>query len=228
MHRRPWAVAVILTVAACGGSSPPPRPTVTNVAAPAATPAVPADLTIATALVWRHGAQDTPVWASAEITGVFGFEREPTVGEHATVLPLDGGPPLSLAVTSATKRDEPSDVPTWWEVELEPTTAPSILDAPAQGGRAGDYPFDAIVLYPAVPDAHLVARELVHQLPPDTVRETVTAAIDLDGDGAADALTASFCCSDRTRPAASCDYSCGETFRGRDGAWVIVHTSMPL
>jgi hypothetical protein len=163
----------------------------------------------------------------AEITNVFGFEHEPVVGQPATVLPLDGGPALSLAVTTTKKRDDVPEIATWWEVELEPTTAPWILDAPAQAGRAGEFPFDAIVLYPAVPGATLVSPDTVQELPPDVLRPTITAAIDLDADGSADALTASYCCGDG-KPAVSCDYVCGATFRHRDGAWVTVHTSMPL
>jgi hypothetical protein len=213
--------------AACGGSQPAP-PAIGGAAPEVARDPLPRELTVATAVVWRQRAAGSLAWGRAEITNVFGFHRAPAVGDRTTVLPLDGGPPLDLAVTRTTKRDEIAEVAVWWEVDLEPTTAPWILTAQPQAGRAEEYPFDAIVIHPAVPGAHLVAPSAQRELPPGASLQTVTAAIDLDDDATADAFVCSYCCGDPSKPGSSCEYVCGTTYRRLDGAWLTIDESMPL
>jgi hypothetical protein len=119
--------------------------------------------------------------------------------------------------------------PDTFDFELEPVRAPELFRIEPRAGRAGEFPFDVCVIYPA----SRAARSLpVRQLRPSTlprgfVPEVVAAAVDLNGDGRPEVVITKFCCGDERRPSATCDLTCSKTFRRARGVWRLIDKSNP-
>jgi hypothetical protein len=155
-----------------------------------------------------------PPWTNVTLQNVFGFDREPSVGDKVTVVAPDGAPNLELAITRVKMRDE-EDL--WWEVELEPIKEKHFAEA----YRPRDRYFEVVVLYPPVPGARSISPNKLssRDLPPDVKRKEIKEAIDLDGDGRSDAILVEYCCQTSERPSGACDLHCGKTFVRNKGVW---------
>lgn len=173
-----------------------------------------------------------PPYTSAEIP--LALEHSAKVGEKVTVIPLQVDFELfELEIKNVQKITETGcdgDKPkTFWKVEFEKITRPNLLTAEPVKNRSGEFPFNVFVIYPAVKFARkLESGELKKEMIPKNVfLKTVTAAIDLTGDGKPDLLEASFCCSKEDETADECDYTCGRTFKKTKGVWKQIKYSQP-
>lgn len=112
----------------------------------------------------------------------------------------------------------------WWN---------GIASLPRPVRRYHVYPedvfYDAVVIYPAVSFAVLLSPETLTDavLPKGVYRSTVTAAIDLTGDGQPDLLIAEYCCGDPTTPKDRCDCTHEDFWQKRNGIWVLVRHLIP-
>jgi hypothetical protein len=163
--------------------------------------------------------QSRAPWTRAEIINTDGFDRQPAVGQKVTIVGPLGLPNLELAITAVDKQ-EIDPYPVRWLVELDEMYDPAYLSAPTPAGLDGADPFGVIVLWPPVPGARWLPpdRSPVRDLPSQVTRGTVTHAVDLDGDGHADAVITSFCCLTRARPDVACEETCSETWMRKNGS----------
>jgi hypothetical protein len=97
-------------------------------------------------------------------------------------------------------------------------------------GASNEYPFEAVVIYPAAPSARLLSRQAIGRDVPGEGGLTpavLWSAVDVDGDGRADAEIFRFCCEKPTRPTrrggpSPCESDCEKTFvRGAGDAWTL-------
>lgn len=200
---------------------------------------VPPVQTIAEGMVWRqspntdgHGINQTP-WKEITIANIFGFKKRPVIGDPVTVITLDSDiPAMSVGILRAQQptkdpcTERPAD---YWEVELEPLKVQKFFEAPSPSNRSAAYPFDVVIIYPAVKAARQIRKnELKPQmLPKGAFIDTVKAAIDLNNDGKPDVVILEYCCSDTRKPAEGCDYTCSKTFKKVKNTWKLIDTSAP-
>ena len=189
-------------------------------------------------MVWRRSDNKDedgnflPPWKEVEITNVYGFNKKPVVGENVTVIPLDVDiNPLELRIVKAEKKENPCDeqLPALWEVELEHINQKVFFNIPPRPKRAEQYPFDVIVIYPAIRFANQLRRASLskNMLPNGVAINTVKAAIDLTDDGKPDVLVVDYCCGNPRKSAENCDYTCGKTFKKIGNTWKVIDTSAP-
>lgn len=161
-----------------------------------------------------------------------GFERKVTAGETVTIIALGSGiSALDLRIIKAELKANPCDesLPGLWEAELEAVTEKKFIGVPAPGNRRAEYPFDVVILYPAVKfSRQLKTEELkVATLPKGIYLNTIKAAIDLDDDRAPDIVIVSYCCNDKKKTPGECDLTCGKTFKKVRTLWKLVDTAAP-
>lgn len=171
---------------------------------------------------------DQPPYKFVEIVnGSFGVEAK--TSEKVTVIPLGTDfKSFEIKITKVSKADfidcnaEPPG--TVWDVEFEKVTRKEFLEAKTPRNRNPEVPFDVFVIYPSVKFARsLKASELTKSmLPKGVYKNTVTAAVDLTGDGKPDLLEASFCCNDSKVSAEKCDYTCGTIYKKIKNRWKAV------
>ena len=128
-------------------------------------------------------------WSTATV--FVAMPRAIDKGDRITVIPVRSGiPSVDSTVTSSKAQPRETDLtPATWLVEAD-TTEGLFLSAPPDKGAADDTPFEAVVVYPAHPGARLLSRQAVRtDLPkaPGASARTLWTAIDIDGDGHADA-----------------------------------------
>ncbi|MCM3871250.1 MAG: hypothetical protein ND895_11235 [Pyrinomonadaceae bacterium] len=193
--------------------------------------------TIGMGMVWRisetkneHGAY-LPPWKEITITNIFGFKRMPVIGDKVTVVLLGSDiSPLDLRITKTEKKEDACNerLPAWWEVQLEPIHLRKLFDIEPMSNRNAEFPFEVVVLYPAVKVARQISKGQLTKgmLPTGVSLNTVKAAIDLTRDLTPDVLVIDYCCED-TRKAEPCDYTCGKTFKKVRNAWKLIDTSAP-
>jgi len=155
-----------------------------------------------------------------EVVQIF-FDREPTIGTAALVIPKPPGDAVVLHVRGATS-DPEAPPPPEWSVELEEATQTSLADLKVLEGaeRRPEYPREAIVIWPAPQGKVKLIAVASETLPASVAIATVKEAVDLDSDDRADLLVVEFCCGDRSRLDEGCEYLCGETWQKIRGAWV--------
>jgi hypothetical protein len=119
-------------------------------------------------------------------------------------------------------------LPRAWEVELEPLTQKQVFDAPSPRERNPAYPFDVVVIYPAVKIAHEMRKDQLNRemLPRGVSINTVKAAIDLNDDRKPDVVVVEYCCLQTQQPP-ECDYTCGKTFKKVKNIWKLFDSYAP-
>ena len=194
--------------------------------------------TIASGTVWRESpVQDAAAtserkWKQITITNIFGFSRRPVVGDSVSVIALGAEmEPLSLRILKAQHKDNACDkrLAGEWEVELESITSSKFFQTTTPGDRSVDYPFDVVILYPAVKTARQLDKKQLARdaLPRGVMTNTIKAAIDLDEDRKPDILVLEYCCLNPKQSTKECDYTCGKTYKKMNNTWRIVRTSAP-
>jgi hypothetical protein len=192
--------------------------------------------TIAGGSVWRvsdtknDNGRYLPPWKEITIP-TLGFKRRPAVGDRVTVIPLDSGiSPLDLRIIKTEKKEDACDerLPAYWEVELEPIKLKKFFDFEPNPDRAAEYPFDVVVIYPAVKVARQISKARLTKgvLPGGVSIDTTKAAIDLTNDGKPDVVVIEYCC-EGTKKIDECDYTCGKTFKKVRNSWKLIDTSTP-
>jgi hypothetical protein len=182
-------------------------------------------------LVWpatvnRTAARKGGAFKAATVEAV--VPRAIKAGERVTVLPLTRGiPPRALVVASAKEQPAAPPFPPTWAVVLDATIKP-LLAARPERGREKHHPFEAVMVYPANPRARLLPPLAVTADLP-AAAATLWAAVDLTGDGNADAAIFRFCCEQPGTPARSTGRSpCGSEcvaiyLRSPGQSWRLAH-----
>jgi hypothetical protein len=81
----------------------------------------------------------------------------------------------------------------YWRLGLSSIQDTSFLNVPPVEEGREKYPFDVVVLYPAITRARIVP-PVAEDLPEEFSLENVQASVDVTGDGRADALILEWCC----------------------------------
>lgn len=193
---------------------------------------VPVVQTIGVGIVWRESADERPPWKQITIANIFGFKKRPVVGQKVTVVTVGSGiPAFDLRIIKAQNRKNPCSerLPPEWEVELEPIKQKIFFDVSSPSDRRAEFPFDVVILYPAVKTAQQIRKPQLklETLPRGVVVDTVKAAIDLNVDRKPDVVEMEYCCEQETKPAKECNYTCSKTFKKVKNVWKLVDTSAP-
>lgn len=176
-----------------------------------------------------------PPWTRVEITNIgFSqkFKSQPRIGERVTVLSLGVElPALELKIAGV---DDAKDECTGaehhlWAVTLEDVTRRDYFDQKPMSDRSLEYPFDALVIYPANPAARVVSRAKLSKemLPRSVTVEMIRAAVDTNADGAPELLLLNFCCDDPKATVSTCELTCGKIYRKTDNVWTLIDTIEP-
>ena len=179
-------------------------------------------------MIWRSSANK-----EITITNISPFKKRPVIGDAVSVVTLDSDiPTLSVRILRAKKQTEDpcTERPVnWWEIELEPLKERNFFEVTAPAERSAEYPFDVVIIYPAVKFARQVGKDQLKlgMLPKGVFVDTVKAAIDLNDDGAPDLVVLEYCCSDRKKPPEACEYTCGKTFKKVRNTWKLIDTFAP-
>lgn len=249
--RSTFLVASLLVLAGCsyqGASSQLPASAVTQVAAERVGFVVPVPLSVLrgfgkgivvrTSGRKRADGTGVPPWLKVSVeTQVIG-PTEPVVGDMVTAIPVDIDiAPIGLQIRGVrlelnpfneeiSRRGTDEKLPDSWRLDLEPVTNRAFFDAKPQGNRVTEYPFDVVVLYPATPAARLLDSRLVARdvLPPNVRPETVSVALDLEGDGSADLLIVETCGGDWSKPGGddNCENTTGFVYERVGASWRII------
>jgi hypothetical protein len=175
--------------------------------------------------LWRQSDNDQPPWDQIDVVSAM-FGVAPNVGETVTILPKDKAlPTIELRITEVIKHDELADEggQTWWEPVLEPITDKAYFELPGS-----QFPGDVVVVYPATPSATLLDLDKLSagDLPAKILIAGVQIAVDVNGDGRADAIELSVCTENPKRT--ECGEATGtEIYRSEDGVWSLVHRFEP-
>ncbi|HEY5937203.1 MAG TPA: hypothetical protein VIU61_21280 [Kofleriaceae bacterium] len=173
----------------------------------------------ARALATTHITGSVAYRSEGTVSFTVNMPREPDRARGATILPIR----VNLArqagqITGVANRiDLVDEVSPLWQVTVTSRDA-RYLAAQAPSGTRDEYPFDAIVILPARPEARLVTPP--DSLPPDLAPRDVSAAIDLDDDDKADVLV-------WVQPIKE-DYDQGGTYARTKTGWKSIYSWMPL
>ncbi len=171
-----------------------------------------------------------PPWTNVEVTNVFGFKIQPRVGIRATFVPVDIDlEPFELKLQKSVIQDGcDKSSPKWWSAEFEGLTDQRVIDIQALPGRNAEYPFDVVVIYPAVSSARQIPKSQLRadMLPPRLKLATVKSAIDVSGDGMPDLVVTEHCCTNDSKTD-DCDLTCGATYKRSGKKWLKLDTSTP-
>lgn len=164
------------------------------------------------------------------------FKHKPSNGERVTVVPRNGLGVAPLQIKSAEIVHIDEDEQPIWNVEFANIENKAYLSQGPEPQRRPEFPFDVCVLYPEVPTAKSVPLSSLHAeaLPKGLFPHNVWAAIDLNEDGAADALFSEFYCKcpeiargPKACDTCDCDYTCTQSFIKKDGAWTLIGETRP-
>lgn len=171
-----------------------------------------------------------PPWTRAEVTNVFGFKIQPRVGIRATFVPIDIDlEPFELKLQKSVVQDGcDKSSPKWWSAEFEELTDQRVIDITSLPGRNAEFPFDVVVIYPAVSAARQIPKPQLKadMLPKGVKLSIVKSAIDVSGDGMPDLVVTEYCCANAAK-SAECDLTCGATYKRSGRSWEKVATSTP-
>ena len=171
-----------------------------------------------------------PPWTSVEVTNVFGFKKQPRDGSRVSFVPVDidfGQFDLKLKRSVIQDGCDKSS-PKWWSAEFEPVTDNRIFDIAPLPERSQEFPFDVVVIYPAVSAARQIPKSEIkpEMLPGGVKLGVVKAAIDVTSDGAPDLVITEYCCASAAKTT-NCDLTCGTTYKRVGNSWKKVDTSQP-
>jgi hypothetical protein len=172
-----------------------------------------------------------PPWTRVSVH--FGFEGErPARGRAITVVPVHpaGLPVLNLKFTKVLhgRGGCEADGHPWWTTEVGIDDS-AFLTAEPDRDHVPERPFDAIVIYPAVPFARLVPRSSIQSLayPEGVPRTAVMTGIDLTGDEQPELLVAWYCCGDPQQSLDRCDFACLDYYQKQNGRWILRDRATP-
>jgi hypothetical protein len=192
-------------------------------------PSYPADLPLVwPATVTRAAPSKKRPWKKATVEAIVPRKLEP--GQLVTVVPLARAAPSARAVATVQPQEGVPGFPTTYLITVDAAAKP-LLEAKAEPGHTDERPFEALVVSPAAPKARLLNPAAVKDLPTGTGASpaTLSAAVDLDADGKADAALFRYCCDQpatapRRTDKSPCSPECQAIYlRGKDGAWQAVH-----
>ena len=171
-----------------------------------------------------------PPWTSVEVTNVFGFKKQPRAGSRVSFVPVDvdfGQFDLKLKRSVIQDGCDKSS-PKWWSAEFEPVTDKRIFDIAPLPERSQEFPFDVVVIYPAVSSARQIPKSEIRpeMLPGGVKLGVVKAAIDVTSDGAPDLVITKYCCASAAKTT-NCDMTCGATYKRSGKKWLKIDTSKP-
>lgn len=170
-----------------------------------------------------------PPWTKVELAAL-AFKTKPAAGASVTVVPLGVKlPPLDLKITKVAREMNQCTAENFWQADLEPITRRDFRDAAPVTGRRPEYPFEVLVIYPAVKTYKLLEAPTLNArtLPRGITPKTVRAALDLDGDAQPELLYVHHCCDAPSKPLAQCDYECSKTYQKTRGVWKLTATHEP-
>jgi hypothetical protein len=184
--------------------------------------------------VWRLSKNEDkygsnlPPWT--EVLVLPYFKTKPVLPSKVTVVPLDVDfDSFNWQIAKSERKESGCDEtkPYAWEVTLQ-LTQKEFFEFVGTPTRGGEFPFDVVVLYPAVEYARqLKKKQLKKQmLPQGTSINVIKAAIDVTNDQKPDILLLEFCCDNATKTT-ECEYQCGKTFTKVNGKWKLINASSP-
>jgi hypothetical protein len=193
-------------------------------------------------LVWRTWVSRTsptrnahglhwPPWTSAKVSTV--VPRPAKVGDAVLVLPLAPLAPVTSKVARVQAQPAIDAGGPTWVIDIDVTNR-AFLEAKSRGERSDEVPFDVVVVFPAIEGARLVPRKTaLADLPraASASASTLKAAVDLTGDGKADAALFEYCGdhpAERFTTDLRCGFRCQATFLRLGGkAWALVADECP-
>lgn len=150
---------------------------------------------------WPGFGDDT--WARATLE--LHFDVQPRAGQEILVIPLRiPVAPFRLPIRNVEPQQfeacDGETIETIYHVETDDLPDPALRTLPALPGRRDEFPFDAAVLYPAVPKAKVVPPGQIRltQVPKGVLLSQITLALDLNGDGSPDLLIVTYDQGDAT------------------------------
>lgn len=191
--------------------------------------------TVTEADVWRISENKDqygsylPPWTEVKVP--FFLEKKPVADSKVTIVPLEVNiDSFNWQIVKSKEKEVGCDdtKPLAWEIELKPFTQREFFDIAPLPSRAQEFPFDVVVLYPAVEFAQQIKKEQLtkQMLPKGTSLNAIKAAIDVTNDQKPDVLLLKYCCHDATK-ATDCDYTCGKLFKKVNGKWKLVDEYQP-
>lgn len=154
---------------------------------------------------------------SGPIVVSYGLYRRPARGAAARLVPIDGGPVIPVAIGKTSRAETDGGLPEW-NATLE--AKGPLGKVPERGQRTG------MLLWPAPEGRLRLVTPKPAELPYGLSPEAVEAAVDIDGDRKADALSLQYCCKDPTR-ADKCEYYCRDYWQRDAGEWRRCQSSGP-
>jgi hypothetical protein len=177
------------------------------------------------ATVTRSSPTSKRPWKAVAVEAI--VPRRLQSNQLVTVVPLARTAPGDRAVATVKAQEGVPGFPATYLVTVD-GGGRALLEARAEPGHTDARPFEALIVAPAHPKARLLKG--AKDLPSGTGASaaTLTAALDLDADGKADAALFRYCCEKpATAPVrtdrAPCSPECEAIYvRARDGAWTAV------
>jgi len=170
---------------------------------------------------------EMPPWKSVEIIPLHFYFR-PKVGTLISVFPVRKElPHLTLAIKKIVKDEIDGTVR--WEIELDKIKEREYFSIKAPSNRRRNYPSGVIAVYPAVKTLSFVSfRALKKQkLPRGVTLKHIVFAVDINGDGKADAMETRFC-EDNPKMASCFEGTAFVLYRRGKKGWKKIHVAWPL
>lgn len=164
------------------------------------------------------------------------FKHKPTNGDRVTMVPRNGLDAVPLQIKSADIVHIDENERPVWSVAFADIDNKAYLSQAPEPQRRPEFPFDVCVLYPEVPAAKSVPITSLQAdaLPKGLLIHNVWAAIDLNEDGAPDALFSEFYCKcpeiargPKACDTCDCDYTCTQSFIKIEDAWTLIGETQP-
>jgi hypothetical protein len=174
-----------------------------------------------------------PPWTSGTFTVV--LPKKVPIGATFTVIPRGTAvEACQLLATKVTKQPlmEEEEGRDRWEVDLNASTDQFLrVKGPKQ--RHGEMPIDAVVIYPAVPEARLVEMSRARNFVPGHLGvfpATLWAAVDTTRDGKPDIMIFKSCCENPKVPEAEtgqspCEHTCESIYFLAKEGWKKISES---